>query len=73
MSEDLPPNLPPPKSKPVVINGYYDASHASCLVARGSVTGILLYINNTLVDYYKTSLSSLLFVVMLSLTLLFEM
>ena len=51
--EYLPSNTPSSKGKPVFINGYYNTSHASYLVARYSVMSILLYMNNTLIDHYS--------------------
>ena len=47
-TEELPPDMPVPKMKPVTITSIYDASHAPCLVTRRSVTGICLLINNML-------------------------
>ena len=45
-TEELPPDMPIPKMKPVRITSIYDASHAPCLVTRRSVTGIVLMVNN---------------------------
>lgn len=45
--EELPPNMPEPWGKPVQITSYKDADHAHAQVTRRSVTGILLFINNT--------------------------
>ena len=36
-TEELPPDMPPPKGKPVLITGYVDADHAHDLVTRRSV------------------------------------
>jgi len=46
--EELPPDVPEPKMKAVMITSIYDASHAPCLVTRRSVTGIVLLLNNFL-------------------------
>ena len=45
-TEELPPDMPIPKMKPVRITSIFDASHAPCLVTRRSVTGIVLMLNN---------------------------
>ena len=49
--EDLPPEAPKPKGKPVRLTIYVDANHAHDLVTRRSVTGIVLLLNNTLVRW----------------------
>lgn len=49
-AESLPDNMPDPKKlngQKVVITVYVDADHAHDLVTRRSVTGIVLFINNT--------------------------
>ena len=46
-SEDIPPDIPTPKGKGIRMTIYVDADHAHDQVTRRSVTGILLYINNT--------------------------
>ena len=45
--EEIPHDMPPPKSRPVHITAYVDADHAHDLVTRRSVTGILIYLNST--------------------------
>ena len=45
--EELPPDMPTPKMKPINVTTIYDASHAPCLVTRRSVTGIVVLLNNT--------------------------
>jgi hypothetical protein len=45
--EELPHDMLEPKGKPVRITVYLDADHAHDLVTRRSVTGILIFINNT--------------------------
>ena len=47
-TEELPPDMPEPKMKAITITAFYDASHASCLITRRSVTGIVLMLNNTI-------------------------
>ena len=50
--EEIPPDTPEPKTKPVKITAYVDASHGCDLVTRRSVTGVLICINKTLVKWY---------------------
>ena len=45
--------MPTPKGKEVKITIYVDADYAQDLVSRRSVTGILLFINNTPVKWYS--------------------
>ena len=47
--EELPPDMPTPKMKPVTILAHFDASHAPCLLTRRSVTGIVLQLNRTII------------------------
>jgi Reverse transcriptase (RNA-dependent DNA polymerase) len=49
--EELPPSFPTPKGSPIQITVYKDADHAFDLVTRRSVTGILLYLNNTPISW----------------------
>ena len=52
-SEVLPPNMPEPRGKPVVLSFFCDASHASCAVTRRSTTGIIFFINGAPVSWYS--------------------
>ena len=45
--EDIPTDMVDPRGKPVRITAYVDADHAHDLVTRRSVTGILVFLNNT--------------------------
>ena len=45
--EELPPNMPPPRGRTVRITCYVDADHAHDQVTRRSITGILIFFNNT--------------------------
>ena len=45
--EELPTNMPTPHGNPVRITCYVDADHAHCKLTRRSVTGIVLFVNNT--------------------------
>ena len=51
-AEALPHNMPEPRGELVKLWGYFDASHASCLKTRRSVTGILLFINSCPIHWY---------------------
>lgn len=46
-TEDIPSNMPTPKGKTARITVCVDADHAHDKVTRRSVTGILLFVNNT--------------------------
>ena len=35
------------------MSGFFDASHGSCLLTRRSVTGIILFLNNTPIKWYS--------------------
>ncbi len=49
--EELPPDMPEPKGRPVKMTVYKDSSHACDLVTRRSTTGIIMFFNNTLVKW----------------------
>jgi len=51
--EELPGNMPKPKGNPVELTAYVDADHAHDQLTRRSVTGILLFINNTPIKWYS--------------------
>lgn len=51
--EELPPNIPEPRGKPVQINCFVDADHAGDVVSRRSHTGILIYVNRSPVIWYS--------------------
>ena len=51
--EEMPYGMPTPKGKPVVISGFFDSSHSSCLVTRRSTTGILMFLNSTPIKWYS--------------------
>ena len=50
--EELPKNMPEPKGKSVAISTIFDASHASDLVTRRSVTGAIIQVNKTVIKTY---------------------
>jgi len=47
VEEELPPDMPKPRGKKVRMTVYVDANHAHDLLTRRSVTGIIVFINNT--------------------------
>jgi len=51
--EKLPHNPPEPKGKPIRVWGEFDIDNAYDLEARRSVSGILIYINNSVVKWYS--------------------
>jgi hypothetical protein len=51
--EEIPDDMLHPKGNPVKTSMYYDASHASDLETRRSVSGILFFLNNTPVKWFS--------------------
>jgi len=51
--EKLPHNAPEPKGKPLRAWGEFDADHAHDLENRRSVSGILIYMNESVVKWYS--------------------
>jgi uncharacterized protein (DUF2249 family) len=51
--EELPPNMPKAKGKPVKLTTYVDADHAHDKMTRRSVTGYIILINNTPIKWYS--------------------
>ena len=51
--EELPPSMPTPKGNPVQLTVYVDADHAHDRLTRRSVTGYIIFINNTPVKWYS--------------------
>jgi hypothetical protein len=49
--EELPPDMPPPKGKPIQLTCYKDKDHAHDLVTRRLVTGILLFANSMPIEW----------------------
>jgi hypothetical protein len=52
-SEELPPDMPPPKDKHMSTICYVDADHAHDTLTRRSVTGILLFLNGIPVKWFS--------------------
>ena len=51
--EELLTDMPEPKGEPVTITTNFDADHAHDLETQRSVTGILIFLNNTPVQWYS--------------------
>ena len=51
--EAIPTNAPPPRGKPVQINMFCDASHATDLITRRSTTGIIIFLQGTPIIWYS--------------------
>ena len=45
--------MPVAKGKPVRVSGYFGTNHAGCLQTRRSVTGIVMFLNETPVKWYS--------------------
>ena len=52
MEEEDPPNMPEPLGKEVVISAFLDAIHAGNKITRRSHTGIIIFINNVLIQVF---------------------
>jgi hypothetical protein len=51
--ETLPLNAPSPRGLPIQINAFVDADHAGNLVTRRSHTGILIFLNLGLINWFS--------------------
>ena len=51
--EELPPNAPKPRGKPVQVNCFVDSDHAGDRKTRRSQTGIILYCNSAPIIWYS--------------------
>eukprot|EP00957_Ditylum_brightwellii_P004896 373135-Ditylum_brightwellii.AAC.1 len=51
--EKKPYSTPEPKGKPVVTSGFFDSSHASCLMIHRSTIHVLLFLNITPIRWYS--------------------
>ena len=49
--EELPPNMPEPRGKPVKVITYVDADHAGNVMTRRSQSGILIFVNNAPIQW----------------------
>ena len=51
--EELPPNMPEPLGYPVQVIAFVDASHAGEKLTYWSHTGIIVYMNNSPIEFYS--------------------
>jgi len=51
--DDLPPDMPEPRGKPVQITMFVDASHAANVVTRQSRTGVLIFVNRAPILWFS--------------------
>ena len=51
--EDLPPNAPKPRGRPVQMSVFVDADHAGDKITRRSRTGVLMYLNSAPILWYS--------------------
>ena len=53
VKEDVPPNAPEPRGKPVQSTAFIDTDHAGDLLTRRSRTGVLIYLNCSPIVWYS--------------------
>ena len=53
MKEEMPPNMPEPRGRPLHHTIFVDADHAGNVVTRRSQTGIAQFLNSALIDWYS--------------------
>ena len=53
VTEDIPTNKPDPRGTPVKVSLFSDADHAGNLLTRRSHTGLMIFLNNALIDWYS--------------------
>jgi hypothetical protein len=58
VKEEVPLDAPKPLGKPVVTISYVDANLMHCLNTGRSVTGILHFLNGTLIDWYSKKMNT---------------
>ena len=51
--EEIPHDLPEPKMKEIEISTYFDASLGCDMITGRSVTGVLLFLNSTIIKWYS--------------------
>ena len=51
--EAVPPNMPEPRGKPVIMSTFVDADHAGCKATRRSHTGVIIFINRDPISCYS--------------------
>jgi hypothetical protein len=52
-AEAVPPNMPEPRGKSVTVTCFVAADHAGCPVTRRSQTGILVFVQRSLIRWYS--------------------
>ena len=57
--EEIPPDMPEPRGKPVQITMFVDASHAANVVTRQSRTGVLIFVNRAPILWYSKRQSTI--------------
>jgi hypothetical protein len=53
VTEDVPMNKPEARGTPVKVSLFSDADHAGNLLTRRSHTGLMIFLNNSLIDWYS--------------------
>ena len=53
MKEEMPPNMPEPRGRPLRHTIFVDADHAGIVVKRRSQTGIVQFLNGAPIDWYS--------------------
>lgn len=51
--DELPPDMPQPRGKPVQITMFVDASHAANVITRQSRTGVLIFVNRAPILWFS--------------------
>ena len=51
--ETMPPDMPKPRGKPIIMSCFVDADHAGCKATRRSHTGIIIFINKAPVIWFS--------------------
>lgn len=51
--DEIPPDMPEPRGKPVQITMFVDASHAANVVTRQSRTGVLIFVNRAPILWFS--------------------
>jgi hypothetical protein len=51
--ENIPPDMPPPRGKPVSVHCFTDADHAKDRVNRRSQTGVLIFVNQAPIIWFS--------------------
>ncbi len=59
VAEELPPRMPTPRGKFVSIHCFVDANHAGNVVTRRSHTGVLLFVQNSLIAWHSKKQSTI--------------